>query len=36
MENKEHNQIFTEIETNFLTNGLVRYYAFMGYKKWVE
>jgi hypothetical protein len=36
MENKEHNQIFTKVETNLLTDGLVHYYVFMGYMKWVE
>ncbi len=36
MENKEQNEIFVEVETNLLTNGLVHYYIFMGYGKWVE
>ncbi len=36
MKNKEHNQIFANVQTNLLKNGLVHYCVFMGYKKWVE
>jgi hypothetical protein len=36
MENKKQNEIFVEIETDLLIDGLVHYCIFMGYGKWVE